>query len=154
MEIIPQGSLEKRALVAIENLQEKLDSVERLFREPIAIIGIGCRFPSGADNPQRYWELLRDGVDAITHGRKNRMQQWGGYLDQVDGFDAPFFDISSLEASQMDPQQRVFLQVAWEALENAGQTRDNLEESATGVFLGIYNSDYAFLHETQSASHN
>ncbi len=126
--------------------------------EPIAIIGIGCRFP-GAENPEAFWRLLCDGVDAISEipanrwdvdyyydpepGKPGKMStRWGGFLDQVDGFDAAFFGISPREAERMDPQQRIVLEVAWEALENAGIAPDSLSGSQSGVFVGIGNYDY------------
>lgn len=126
--------------------------------EPIAIIGIGCRFPK-ANNPEAFWQMLRDGVDAIakvpsdrwdvdafydpnpaTKGKMNTC--WGGFLEQVDRFDANFFEISRREAEQIDPQQRLLLEVAWEALENAGILPEKLAGSSTGVFVGLGNYDY------------
>ncbi|MBV9708102.1 MAG: acyltransferase domain-containing protein, partial [Chloroflexi bacterium] len=127
--------------------------------DAIAIIGLGCRFP-GADNPEQFWQLLRNGVDAITEVPLQRWNQhafyspdqaipgkmntrWGGFLPDVDRFDARFFRISPREAAHMDPQQRLLLEVAWEALENAGQAPEKLAGSQTGVFIGISNNDYA-----------
>jgi acyl transferase domain-containing protein/thioesterase domain-containing protein/SAM-dependent methyltransferase/acyl carrier protein len=129
--------------------------------EPIAVIGIGCRFP-GADGPDAFWRLLHGGVSAITEVPAQRWDadelydpqpstpgkmntRWGGFLDQVDQFDAAFFRISPREARRIDPQQRLLLEVAWEALEDAGQTAERLAGSATGVFVGISNDDYARL---------
>jgi acyl transferase domain-containing protein/acyl-CoA synthetase (AMP-forming)/AMP-acid ligase II/acyl carrier protein len=130
--------------------------------EPIAIIGIGCRFP-GADGPAALWRLLCDGVDAITEvppdrwdadaagdplrpaSPRLRSPRWGGFLDQVDQFDPQFFDISPREAARMDPQQRLLLEVAWEAMEDAGQVPERLTGSHTGVFIGISTNDYANL---------
>nr|RNJ65933.1 MAG: polyketide synthase [Leptolyngbya sp. IPPAS B-1204] len=126
--------------------------------EPIAVIGIGCRFP-GAHDPQSFWQLLCQGGDAITEvppdrwdidqfydptpGRPGKMNtRWGGFLDQVDQFDRQFFGISPREAVSMDPQQRLLLEVAWEALERAGQVVEQLAGSNTGVFVGISSSDY------------
>ncbi|MGE4427778.1 MAG: amino acid adenylation domain-containing protein, partial [Solirubrobacteraceae bacterium] len=126
--------------------------------EPIAIVGIGCRFP-GADGPAAFWRLLRDGVDAVTEVPPDRWgadtretpaargdggdpPRWGGFLDQVDQFDPQFFGISPREAARMDPQQRLLLEVAWEALEDAGQVPKRLEGSRTGVFVGISTYDY------------
>jgi acyl transferase domain-containing protein/glutamate-1-semialdehyde aminotransferase/acyl-CoA synthetase (AMP-forming)/AMP-acid ligase II/alpha-ketoglutarate-dependent taurine dioxygenase len=129
--------------------------------EPVAIIGIGCRFP-GADGPQAFWRLLCHGVDAIrevpadrwdadsfyapeaaTPGKANT--RWGGFLEGVDLFDAAFFGISGREACRMDPQQRLLLEVAWEALEDAGQVPARLAGTATGVFVGISTDDYGRL---------
>ncbi|MBD3884960.1 thioester reductase domain-containing protein [Phormidium tenue FACHB-886] len=129
--------------------------------EPIAIIGIGCRFP-GAKNPEAFWQLLRNGVDAITEVPKERWDvdafydpepgkpgkistRWGGFLEQVDQFDPSFFGISPREVERMDPQQRLVLEVAWEAIENAGIAPEKLSGSKTGVFLGIGNYDYCRL---------
>ena len=131
---------------------------ESAATDPIAIVGIACRFP-GAENVEAFWRLLRDGVDAITevppgrwetglHGFASR----GGFLKQVDGFDAHFFGISPREAAQIDPQQRLLLEVAWEALEDAGYAPDRLSGTRTGVFVGISNSDYALLQFNADAS--
>jgi len=120
--------------------------------EVIAIIGIGCRLP-GAKNPQAFWQLLRNGVDAITEVPTNRwhqevqqpIPQWGGFLEQVDQFDPQFFGITPREAQSMDPQQRLLLEVSWEALENAGIVAEKLARSETGVFIGISSYDYSRL---------
>src|SRR5712692_889292 len=127
--------------------------------EPIAIIGIGCRFP-GAHDPEAFWRLLRDGVDVITEVPAERFNlhafydpnpatpgkmntPWGGFLEQVDQFDPHFFGISPREAARMDPQQRLLLEVAWEALEDAGQVSERLVGTQTGVFIGISTNDYS-----------
>lgn len=126
--------------------------------ESIAIVGVGCRFPK-AEGPEEFWKLLQNGVDAIievppdrwdadtyydaqpaTPGKMNT--RWGGFLDQVDQFDPAFFGISPRETQHIDPQQRLWLEVAWEALENAGIPPDSLGGSRTGVFVGLTNADY------------
>ncbi|WP_232004753.1 type I polyketide synthase [Mycobacterium sp. ACS1612] len=121
--------------------------------EPIAIIGIGCRFP-GADGPSAYWRMLCDGVDAVRRPPGSRWKEtglaaeaddWGGFLDQVDHFDAAFFGISPREAARMDPQQRLLLEVAWEALEDAGQVPDKLAGGHVGIFTGISTNEYQHL---------
>jgi acyl transferase domain-containing protein/acyl-CoA synthetase (AMP-forming)/AMP-acid ligase II/aryl carrier-like protein len=121
--------------------------------DPIAIIGIGCRFP-GADGPSEFWQMLRDGRDAVTEVPAGRWRtdgsaaataRWGGFLDQVDQFDAAFFGISPREAMRMDPQQRLLLEVAWEALEDGGQVPEQLAGSRTGVFMGSAVSEYQHL---------
>ena len=126
--------------------------------EPIAIVGMSCRFP-GADTPEAYWQLLRNGVDAIRDVPADRWNsatyydpnpempgkmatRWGGFLDHIDQFDPQLFGITPREAVSLDPQQRLLLEVSWEALENAGQAPDKLSGSLTGVFVGICNGDY------------
>ena len=122
--------------------------------EPIAIVGMGCRFPGGAAGPEAFWRLLEDGIDAITEVPPDRWDadalydpdpnapgkastRWGGFLDHVDQFDASFFGISPREAEHMDPRQRLLLEVAWEALEDAGHTAERLGGASVGVFLGV-----------------
>lgn len=123
--------------------------------EPIAIIGLGCRFP-GAENPDALWKLLVSEKDAISEipverfGELGNFQQiktekyskYGGFLQGIDLFDANFFGISPREASQIDPQHRLLLEVSWEALEDAGQVPSKLAGTKTGVFIGISNTDY------------
>jgi amino acid adenylation domain-containing protein/non-ribosomal peptide synthase protein (TIGR01720 family) len=128
---------------------------------PIAIIGIGCRFPE-ADNVEAFWNLLCEGRDAIREvppdrwdkdalydpdpdARGKMTTRWGGFLDDVDKFDAPFFGIADREASGMDPQQRLLLEVTWRALEHAGLPREHFAGSKTGVFIGVSNCDAARL---------
>ncbi|MGW7362762.1 acyltransferase domain-containing protein [Streptomyces sp. NPDC054841] len=123
--------------------------------EPIALVGIGCRLPGAAD-PASYWRLLMEGRDAVgtvSPARRELLERdgttasfrWGGYIDAVDMFDPLFFGISPREAVSMDPQQRLVLETAWEALEDAGIPPDRLRGSRTGVFMGSSWSDYAAL---------
>ncbi|WP_435021132.1 amino acid adenylation domain-containing protein [Tundrisphaera sp. TA3] len=116
--------------------------------EPIAIIGIGCRFP-GASGPDAYWSLLSECREAVGEAPTSRRaapgaeRGRGGFLDVVDRFDAAFWGISPREATSMDPQQRLLLEVAWEALEDAGLAADRLAGTPVGVFVGISTDDYS-----------
>lgn len=110
----------------------------------IAIIGIGCRFP-GANDPDQFWQLLRDGKDAISKSDRWSESTWGGFIKDVDQFDPQFFSITPREANSIDPQQRILLEVSWSALENAAVANKNLAGSNTGVFVGISSSDYSQL---------
>ena len=151
----------KRAILELRDMRSRLDEIERARTEPIAVVGLGCRFPGGADGPESFWSLLRDGVDAITEVPPERWSvdafydpdpdapgkmyaRHGGFVSGVDRFDPRFFGIAPREALSMDPQQRLLLEVAWEALEHAGQAPEELLDSDTGVFVGISTNDYAF----------
>ncbi len=148
-----ERSLEKQALLAIKQLRAKLDRVERARREPIAVIGAACRLPK-AGRLDEYWLLLRDGLSGVgaipadrselkalydptpaTPGRMYLRQ--ANFVEDALSFDAAFFNIRPPEAAEMDPQQRVLLEVAWQALESAGLDPLGLAGSRTGVFLGI-----------------
>lgn len=120
--------------------------------EPIAIIGIGCRFP-GANNPDEFWNVLRNGKDMIVEFPQSRLKtedecftdpiSWkGGFLEKIEYFDYNFFGISPREAKLMDPQQRLLLQLTWEAFEDAGIPVESLSDTMTGVFVGISSADY------------
>jgi len=127
-------------------------------KEPIAIIGMGCRFP-GANNIESFWNLLRDGVDAISEIPSERwnkqdfydldssvpgksISKWGGFLENIDEFDPFFFGISPNEAKHMDPQQRLLLELSFEALDNACLSKELVNGSKTGVFVGISVNEY------------
>src|SRR2546422_4241985 len=144
-------SLIKNALIEIDRLQSQLDAERSARTEPVAVIGLGCRFP-GAENPDEFWRLLQGGVDAVSEVPADRWNvdayydpdpdapgkmstRWGGFVVGVDRFDAQFFGISPREAASMDPQQRLLLEVAWEALEHAGHAPLSLAGSRTGVFV-------------------
>ncbi|MGC1782802.1 MAG: type I polyketide synthase, partial [Acidobacteriaceae bacterium] len=158
-----ESSLLKQALLAIQQMKAKLDAAERRNAEPIAAVGLGCRFPGDVVDGGTFWDLLREGRDAISVVPCDRwdadayfdpnpdtpgkmVTRRGGFLDRVDGFDARFFEIAPREAASMDPQQRLALEVAWETLENAGIAPASLRGTRTGVFLGIASSDYSQLN--------
>ncbi|MDT5050180.1 MAG: phthiocerol/phenolphthiocerol synthesis type-I polyketide synthase, partial [Mycobacterium sp.] len=141
-------------------LVDQFDKASRIAgAEPIAVVGIGCRFPGGVTGPEDYWTFLDKATDAISEVPSDRWDgdafydpdplapgrmptKWGAYLSDVAGFDADFFGISPREAAAMDPQQRLSLEVAWEALENAGIAPDQLSETRTAVMLGVYYTEY------------
>jgi acyl transferase domain-containing protein/acyl carrier protein len=148
----------KLALLANE-LNSRLEKAEGRASEPIAVVGMGCRFPGGADSPDAFWRLLAEGRDATSELPKDRFDidslydpdpdapgristKRGGFLRDLDRFDPTFFGISKREADTMDPQQRLLLETAWEAIESAGWNAANLVETKTGVFAGLCNGDY------------
>ncbi|MEH1778864.1 MAG: type I polyketide synthase [Nostoc sp.] len=148
----------QRSFLVIEQLQGKLDALAASQKEPIAIIGMGCRFPGGADTPELFWQLLRQGIDAIAEVPPDRWDvaayydpnpeapgkmstRYGGFIEDLKAFDAQFFGISPREALTLDPQQRLLLEVSWEALENAGLNPQQLVKTQTGVFVGISTND-------------
>ena len=131
-------------------------------KEPIAILGIGCRLPGGLNSPEAFWQLLCEGRSAIGEVPPERWDlglhydpdpqkplhqhvRYGGFVEGIDQFDPAFFGISPREAVCMDPQQRLFMEVAWQALEAAGQPMETLRGSRTGVFVGLSSSDYSSL---------
>jgi myxalamid-type polyketide synthase MxaE and MxaD len=155
----------RRALLALQQMQAKLDLVEGREKEPIAVIGLACRFPGGANDAHSYWRLLRDGVDAVVEVPADRwdkdayydenpgapgkmVTRWGGFLSEVREFDPAFFSISPREAASMDPQQRLLLELSAEAFQHAGQTPERLVGSKTGVFVGVSTHDYSELQMT------
>ncbi|MDH6456082.1 phthiocerol/phenolphthiocerol synthesis type-I polyketide synthase A [Streptomyces sp. SAI-119] len=124
--------------------------------EPVAVIGIGCRLPGGVHGPADYWRLLTDGVDAIGRIPEDRWRDftpfppddvppYGGFLDDIAGFDADFFRITPREAALMDPQQRILLEVVHEALAHAAVPAASLAGTATGVFVGVSAPEYGAL---------
>lgn len=149
----------KRLALLADELNSRLEAAEASKAEPIAIVGIGCRFPGGVTTPEAYWELIRRGDDAITEVPADRWDveafydsnpdapgkmstRWGGFVDNVDRFDPHFFGISPREAQSMDPQQRLLLEVTWEALEHAGISPDRITGTKAAVFVGISATDY------------
>ncbi|OQZ94987.1 type I polyketide synthase [Mycolicibacter algericus] len=141
-------------------LTEQFEKASRIAAaEPIAVVGIGCRFPGEASGPDAYWDLLAGGRDAITEIPPDRWDadeyydpdplapgrmssKWGGFISDVAGFDADFFGISPREAEAMDPQQRLMLEVAWEALEHAGVSPEQLSGIRSAVMMGVYYTEY------------
>jgi acyl transferase domain-containing protein/acyl carrier protein len=126
---------------------------------PVAIVGIGCRFPGGVSDAESFWRFLADGRDAVAEIPADRidvrhyfdprpampgrmMTRWGGFLDRIDEFDAEFFGISPREAERLDPAQRLLLETAWEALEDAGHDVGKLDGARTGVFIGQWINDF------------
>ena len=152
----------KRALLALKEMKSKLDALEKEKTEPVAIIGMACRFPGGIENPQALWDLLLKKGDAITEVPLERWNidawydpdphtpgkiytRYGGFLNHIDRFDPRFFGISPREACSLDPQQRLLLKVSWEALEYAGLAPNRLSDTQTGVFIGISSNDFSQL---------
>ncbi|PXX08700.1 type I polyketide synthase [Mycolicibacterium moriokaense] len=144
----------------------RLESVATPTNEPIAIVAVSCRFP-GAPDPEAFWELLSGGVDAIREVPEDRFDidefydpdpevpgktytRFGGFLDEIDGFDPEFFGISPREAVWIEPQQRLMLETAWEGLERAGYAPSSLRGSRTGVFAGVAANEYAHLLSAES----
>ena len=149
-------------LAAPEDRPETSAVVEAAVNEPIAVVGLGCRFPGDINGPEALWRFLCEGRSAIgmvppdrwpqfddgspeTATALARTTRWGSFLSDVAGFDAEFFGISPNEAAKMDPQQRLLLEVADEALEHAGIPADSLRGSRTGVFAGACLSEYGYL---------
>lgn len=156
----------QKAFMAIEKLQAKLDAYKADSHEPIAVIGMACRFPGGADSLEKYWQLLVDETDAVQPIPEQRWRHQDYYdptgekpnttyvneaafIAQVDGFDAEFFGIPPREANSIDPQHRLLLELAHESLQHAGIASSRLKNTQTGVFIGIGQHDYLqLLRET------
>jgi microcystin synthetase protein McyG len=149
----------KRLALLANQLKQRVEALEAAEREPIAIVGMACRFPGGADTPELYWDLIRAGKDAIVETPADRWDvdayfdpdpdapgklasRSGGFLSRVDEFDPEMFGIAPREAQNMDPQQRLLLEVAWEALENAGIPAGDLSRLSAGIFIGLSGFDY------------
>ena len=143
-----------------EALVEQFDKASRISAaEPVAVVGVGCRFPGGVTGPDDYWKFLINAGDAIVEVPPDRWDaeayydedplapgrmpsKWGGFLADIAGFDAEFFGITPREAEAMDPQQRVLLEVAWEAVEHAGMAPDELSGTRAAVMMGVYYNEY------------
>ncbi len=161
--------LDRRAIITealhkIDDLTARLEIAEKGDTEPIGVVGMGCRLPGGADNPDLYWKLLQDGNSGIVRVPPQRWDadayysadytvpgticsREGAFLTswEPDEFDAEFFGISPREAAGMDPQQRLLMEVAWEALENAGIPAPAIRGTQTAVYVGLTTFDYSLL---------
>ena len=141
----------RRSITDARESRRRLTDLEERAREPIAIVGIGCRFPGGVRSREGLWDVVADGRDVLTGFPADRgwdvadadFHAEGGFVDGAGEFDAEFFGISPREALAMDPQQRIALGIAWEALEDAGIPPLSLRDTATGVFLGVIAQEYA-----------
>src|SRR6202011_3982945 len=150
------------ALRKIDDLTAQLEFAQKSDTEPIAVVGMGCRFPGGVETPAQYWRLLQDGANGIVQVPSERWDadafysddhtvpgticsREGGFITswRPDEFDAEFFGITPREAAAMDPQQRLLLEVAWEALENAGIAPHTIRGTQTSVFIGLTTNDYS-----------
>ena len=153
-------SNEQRLLLKLKQATAKIKEIKAASTEPIAIIGMGCRFPGGASSPEAFWDIFHNGVDTITEVPKDRWHlddyydpdpdtpgkmysRCGGFIEQVKEFDANFFGISPKETTHLDPQHRLLLEVSWEALEHSGKNPQQLKGSQTGVFIGLCTNDYS-----------
>jgi len=151
----------QKAFYFLKQADEKIAKLEKERAEPIAIIGLGCRFPGGGNTPDNFWQILEQGVDTIREIPKERWDvdayydshpgtlgkmytRYGGFLtENIDFFDAQFFGIAPKEVELMDPQQRLVLEVTWEALENASINPYDLRGTSTGIFIGVCNHDFS-----------
>jgi acyl transferase domain-containing protein/SAM-dependent methyltransferase len=149
----------KRALAELRALRARAEAAEGAVRAPVAVIGMALRLPGGVSDASSFADVLWSGIDAIGEIPSARWAldeyyaddvdapgkmttRFGGFIDNIDQFDAAFFGISPREAASMDPQQRLLLELAWEALEDAGVAPDALKGARSGVYVGLGNCDY------------
>jgi 8-amino-7-oxononanoate synthase len=151
-----------QAVIAVDRANQRAAQIELRQNEPVAIIGIGCRFPGGCNGPAAFWQRLCEGLDAVSEVPESRwpLAAWwdadpnalgrtysrhGAFIDDIDCFDEAFFAVSPKEAARMDPQQRLLLEEAWHALEDAGIRPEHLKGRPVGTFVGITANDYGEL---------
>jgi myxalamid-type polyketide synthase MxaB len=165
---LQEPDLLRRALKEIRGLKAKVNALETTRTEPVAVVGMACRFP-GADSPAAFWDLLAGSGDAITEIPGDRWDvdtyfdpdpdapgkmytRWGGFINQIDKFSPAFFGIAPREAVSIDPQQRLLLEIAWRALENADLAPEKLVSRRVGVFVGVGATDYGELGVMQGTA--
>ena len=152
----------KQALTAIKSLKAQLEAEKNKYAEPVAVVGMAMHFLGNVQNADDLWKLLINNIDAIEDipvsrfdnekiysengGIGKNILKQGGFLNNIELFDAPFFDLTRIETESLDPQQRLLLELTQEALENAGINTDELIDSETGVFVGITSIDYQKKH--------
>jgi acyl transferase domain-containing protein/acyl carrier protein len=156
----------QNAVYLLKQAEARLAAYEYAQSEPIAVVGMGCRFPGEADGPESFWQLLSQGVDAVREVPPERWNiddyydpdptaagkistRYGAFLKRVEEFDAEFFGISPREAIRVDPQHRLLLEVSWEALEDAGILAGDIAQTKAGVYIGVIGSDYALLQSRE-----
>src|SRR5215470_2164535 len=157
----------ERAISEARHAHRRLREVEEKAREPLAVVGMACRFPGGVDSPEGLWDVVAGGVDAMSEFPADRgwdagvagtgqdrvsFARVGGFVAGATEFDAGFFGISPREAAAMDPQQRLLLEISWEAIERAGINPRSLRGGSTGVFLGVSVADYGAVLATAAAA--